>query len=153
MIDEKKAQTLKVIKLSLKGLARQGVFPQSDMDEFQAALDSATEYFSSDGISPDEYQRLAMRTAADGVDWGNVGLGLAGESGEVADAIKRHLYQGHTLDLPHMKEELGDVLWYAALACKCGGFSMSDVMRGNIEKLKLRYPDGFSAERSRGRDK
>ena len=153
MIDEKKAQTLKVIKLSLKGLARQGVFPQSDMDEFQAALDSATEYFSSDGISPDEYQRLAMRTAADGVDWGNVGLGLAGESGEVADAIKKHLYQGHMLDLPHMKEELGDVLWYAALACKCGGFSMSDVMRGNIEKLKLRYPDGFSAERSRGRDK
>ena len=153
MIDEKKAQTLKVIKLSLKGLTRQGVFPQSDMDEFQAALDSATDYFSSDGISPDEYQRLAMRTAADGVDWGNVGLGLAGESGEVADAIKKHLYQGHTLDLPHMKEELGDVLWYAALACKCGGFSMSDVMRGNIEKLKLRYPDGFSAERSRGRDK
>ena len=153
MIDEKKAQTLKVIKLSLKGLARQGVFPQSDMDEFQAALDSATDYFSSDGISPDEYQRLAMRTAADGVDWGNVGLGLAGESGEVADAIKKHLYQGHTLDLPHMKEELGDVLWYVALACKCGGFSMADVMRGNIEKLKLRYPDGFSAERSRGRDK
>ena len=153
MIDEKKAQTLKVIKLSLKGLARQGVFPQSDMDEFQAALDSATEYFSSDGISPEEYQRLAMRTAADGVDWGNVGLGLAGESGEVADAIKKHLYQGHTLDLPHMKEELGDVLWYVALACKCGGFPMADVMRGNIEKLKLRYPDGFSAERSRGRDK
>lgn len=110
MIDEKKAQTLKVIKLSLKGLTRQGVFPQSDMDEFQAALDSATDYFSSDGISPDEYQR-------------------------------------------HMKEELGDVLWYAALACKCGGFSMSDLMRGNIEKLQRRYPDGFSAERSRGRDK
>ncbi len=58
MIDEKKAQTLKVIKLSLKGLARQGVFPQSDMDEFQAALDSAIEHFSSDGISPDEYQWL-----------------------------------------------------------------------------------------------
>lgn len=58
MIDEKKAQTLKVIKLSLKGLARQGVFPQSDMDEFQAALDSAIEHFSSDGISPEEYQWL-----------------------------------------------------------------------------------------------
>ena len=123
------------------------------MDEFQEALDSAMDHFSSDGISPEEYQRLAMRTAADDVDWGNVGLGLAGESGEVADAIKKHLYQGHTLDLSHMKEELGDVLWYVALACKCGGFSMADVMRGNIEKLKLRYPDGFSAERSRGRDK
>ena len=80
-------------------------------------------------------------------------LGLAGESGEVADAVKKHLYQGHTLDLPDMKEELGDVLWYVALACKCGGFSMSDLMRGNIEKLQRRYPDGFSAERSRGRDK
>ena len=105
-------------------------------------------------MNADEYQKLAMRTAINGsVDWINVGLGLSGEAGEVADAIKKHLYQGHTLDLPHMKEELGDVLWYAALACKCGGFSMSDVMRGNIEKLKLRYPDGFSAERSRGRDK
>ena len=44
-------------------------------------------------------------------------LGLAGESGEVADTIKKVLYQGHHLDILHIVEELGDVLWYLTLAC------------------------------------
>ena len=34
----------------------------------------------------------------------NMVMGIAGESGEVADVIKKHLYQGHDLDVAHIKE-------------------------------------------------
>jgi NTP pyrophosphatase (non-canonical NTP hydrolase) len=40
------------------------------------------------------------------------------------------------------------VLWYAALACDALGLSMGEVMAENIDKLRRRYPDGFSSERS-----
>lgn len=68
-----------------------------------------------------EYQKEAMRSTnpeslndqAKGLS--NTALGLCGESGEVADMIKKHLHQGHDLDKEHMAKELGDVAWYLAL--------------------------------------
>ena len=75
-------------------------------------------------------------------------LGVTGESGEVADTVKKVLYQGHTLDTTHLKQELGDVLWYVTLACNAIGCTLEDVMRGNVAKLHTRYPDGFDAQRS-----
>ncbi len=104
-------------------------------------------------MNADEYQKLAMRTAINGsVDWINVGLGLAGEAGEVADHIKKASFQGHSIDISHLKEELGDVLWYVTLGCQRGGFTISDLMQSNIEKQEHRYPHGFSPEASKGRD-
>ena len=41
-------------------------------------------------------------------------LGLIGETGEVADILKKHLWHGADLDREHFIEELGDVAWYAA---------------------------------------
>lgn len=42
-----------------------------------------------------------------------VALGLIGETGEVADIVKKHLWHGKPLDREHFIEELGDVAWYA----------------------------------------
>jgi len=75
-------------------------------------------------------------------------LGLTGESGEVADTVKKVLYQGHELDTTHLKQELGDVLWYVMLACNAIGCTLEDVMQGNVAKLYARYPNGFDAQRS-----
>jgi len=75
-------------------------------------------------------------------------LGLAGESGEVADSIKKVLYQGHHLDIMHIVEELGDVLWYLTLACNAVECTLEDVMNVNVAKLRERYPDGFDPQRS-----
>lgn len=100
-------------------------------------------------ISPFQYQKAAMRTAdEDSYDIGNAGLGIAGEAGEVADLIKKHLYQHHELDKDELVKEIGDTLWYAALACDIIGVSMTAVMEKNIAKLWDRYPNGFEAERS-----
>lgn len=95
----------------------------------------------------DEFQKLAMRTANFDNDNQliNAALGLVGEAGEFADLVKKVHFQGHELDKEALKGELGDVLWYVALACEDLGFEMSEVGRYNIEKLRRRYPEGFSA--------
>lgn len=79
------------------------------------------------------------------------GLGLSGEAGEVADHIKKMAFHGHELESDRIAEELGDILWYAALAARAVGTTLDDVATRNIRKLERRYPDGFSSERSRQR--
>ena len=78
-------------------------------------------------------------------------LGLTAEAGEVAGLFQK-VYQGHALDAEELKKELGDVLWMVSEICEASGFTLTEVASGNIEKLKKRYPDGFSAERSVHRD-
>ena len=75
-------------------------------------------------------------------------LGLAGESGECCDILKKHRFQGHELDINHLIEELGDVMWYVAEAAAGIGVTLEDVAKRNIEKLERRYPSGFDAQRS-----
>ena len=98
-----------------------------------------------------EFQKCAMRTAFY-VTWSDLILngvmGLNGEAGECIDIVKKHLFQGHKLDEAKLIDELSDVLWYAAITCEGLCVSLDDVMKHNVEKLKKRYPDGFSAERS-----
>ena len=78
-------------------------------------------------------------------------LGLSGEAGELNDMLKKHIFHGHELETLHVKKELGDILWYVALMCSAFGFSLDDVMQTNIDKLKARYPEGFSEYRSQHR--
>jgi NTP pyrophosphatase (non-canonical NTP hydrolase) len=107
-------------------------------------------------MDANEYQTLAMRTETPGRERRtrliNAALGLCGEAGEFADALKKAEFHGHTLDEAELQKELGDVLWYAALACDALGVSMGEVMAQNIEKLRARYPHGFSHERSKNRE-
>ena len=84
----------------------------------------------------------------------NAAMGLAGEAGEVIDAIKKHLYQGHDIELDDIAEELGDVLFYWTwLAVLVFGFDRAEIMLRNAVKLKARYPEGFDSERSLHRQK
>lgn len=108
--------------------------------------------FNNIYLTPNKYQELAMRTAKPECrNLSNVGLGLAGEAGECADLIKKHLHQGHNLDKEKLKKELGDVAWYLALGCEVAETTLEEVMRMNIDKLMVRYPDGFDPERSKNR--
>ncbi len=99
-----------------------------------------------------EYQELALRTANPAMSRRdmliNGVMGLCGESGEVIDMVKKHLAQGHELDRQRMAEELGDVAWYLAETAHVLGFSLEEILQGNIDKLKHRFPEGFDRERS-----
>ena len=105
-----------------------------------------------------EYQTAALRTAqTDKLTANelllNSALGLCGESGEVADIVKKHRFQGHDIDLDHIAKELGDVAWYLAVGAYAIGYDLETIFRMNKEKLEARYPDGFSTDRSLHRDK
>ncbi len=79
-------------------------------------------------------------------------LGLAGEAGEFADVVKKHIGQGHPLDLTKSENELGDVQYYTAKGAREIGVTLEHVGRTNIEKLRKRYPEGFSVEKSINRE-
>ena len=105
-----------------------------------------------------EYQTAALRTAqTDTLSASdlllNSALGLCGESGEVADLVKKHLFQGHDLDIEHIAKELGDVAWYLAVGAYAIGYDLETILQMNVDKLEARYPDGFSTDRSLHRDK
>jgi NTP pyrophosphatase (non-canonical NTP hydrolase) len=78
-------------------------------------------------------------------------IGLCGESGEVADYIKKIEGHGHVLNRGKLAEELGDILWYVAALSTYYGIDMGVVAANNVEKLKARYPNGFSQQASRER--
>ena len=103
-------------------------------------------------MTANEYQELAMRTAnrllTEREQLADAALGLAGESGEIADMVKKHLFQGHSLDRDHLLKEAGDCLWYLALLATVLRCDLASVLTMNIDKLRARYPDGFDAERS-----
>lgn len=102
-----------------------------------------------------EYQEKASRTFPKNKTKDdlllNAALGLAGESGEFADSLKKHFFQGHPLNKIHDAYELGDICWYIALAAKGLDIPLEEIFKMNIEKLEKRYPDGFSVEKSVGR--
>ena len=103
----------------------------------------------------DEYQALALRTAANTAGdrlLVNGVMGLCGEAGECIDVVKKHLFQGHELDRDKLLDEMGDCLWYLATLAAGLGAGLGDVAAGNVEKLRRRYPEGFDTERSVHRD-
>jgi NTP pyrophosphatase (non-canonical NTP hydrolase) len=96
-----------------------------------------------------EYQEFTGTVAA----YPNVGenfiyptLGLAGESGEVAEKIKKVLRdQGGVISdekREEIKKELGDVLWYVSQISAELGLKLDDVASFNVEKLSSRRDRG-----------
>jgi NTP pyrophosphatase (non-canonical NTP hydrolase) len=81
----------------------------------------------------------------------NYCFGLAGESGEFIDLVKKEMFHGHPENEMKKKKELGDILHYVAGLCTMYGWRMEDVASLNVEKLKERYPEGFSKEDSLNR--
>ncbi len=99
-----------------------------------------------------EYQNLAMTTRNPALSERDMLLngvmGLCGESGEAIDIVKKWLAQGHELDKAHLAEELGDIAWYLAGTATALGLTLEEILQANIDKLKARYPEGFSSEKS-----
>ena len=99
-----------------------------------------------------EYQTLAMTTLNKDLTKKEIlvnrVMGLNGEAGEAIDIVKKHLFHGHELNKEELIKELGDVAWYLAEAAYALDIDLETVLKLNIEKLKKRYPEGFSKENS-----
>ena len=91
-----------------------------------------------------EYQSAARRTINRALTEDqrllDATAGLAEEAGEVLSHVRKHLFQGRTLDREAVTHELGDALWCLAIAADTLGVSLTDVARRNVEKLRMRHP-------------
>ena len=103
-----------------------------------------------------EYQALAIRTCSIPYDCKadrlyHAVFGLNSEAGEVAGILQKK-YQGHEVNLEHMEKELGEKtkeeIQSQIQACDALGTDIDTVMQMNIDKLKARYPEGFTVENS-----
>ena len=82
----------------------------------------------------------------------HAGIGLSTEAGEFLDALKKHIFYGKELDRVNLKEEMGDLFWYLAIACDELNVEFEPLMETNIAKLKARYGEKFSEQRAENRD-
>ncbi len=99
-----------------------------------------------------EYQQRAFRTASRAGDVEKqrliAALGLAGEAGEVAELVKKQIGHGHAVSDEAIAKELGDALWYVAAVATLYELDLGQIATQNIDKLRQRYPEGFSREDS-----
>ena len=103
----------------------------------------------------EEYEQLAARTLNPSLTRDqrllDAAAGLAEEAGEVLGLVRKHVFMAHALDSARVTTELGDALWCLTAAAGALGVSLEDVAAANIAKLRRRYPDGYSNERSSDR--
>lgn len=103
-----------------------------------------------------EYQDKAQRTSRKDISVNdhliNAMLGLAGETGECCDLVKKCFYQDGRDIRASLMDELSDVMWYVAEAVTAMGWTLDEVAQHNIDKLRKRYPEGFEADRSLHRE-
>jgi len=110
-------------------------------------------------MTPKEYQEQAERTEAHPlpafkrqglkncrIDHGIVGL--ISEVGELATLYKKLIFygKGEVSLKEDMADELGDCLWYIALIANALNLDLDQVMKANIAKLKVRFPDKFDSD-------
>jgi len=117
-------------------------------------------YHSS--MKPSKYIQQAKRTETEKYRFkktGNVtpriehaAMGIATESGELMDAIKKAKIYGRDLDKTNLIEELGDLMWYIAILTDDLGTSFEEVWDKNIKKLKARYPEKYTDEKAHNRN-
>lgn len=102
----------------------------------------------SNDIGMNEYQFASLRCArkmpSDIEDLLHAVLGALSECGELATTIKKSYIYNQPIDGENIREEIGDCLWYLALAANTIDTHLSECARLNIEKLKVRYPEGYS---------
>lgn len=72
-------------------------------------------------------------------------MGLSGEAGEVSELFKKHAFHGKPIDDEGPRHklllEMGDVLWYFILMTINEEFTMDEIMRANMAKLRARQAE------------
>ena len=82
-------------------------------------------------------------------------VGISAEGGEFMEIVKKMVFRGKPWNddnREHLIIELGDVMWYVMQACAALEVTLDDVIEGNVNKLKKRYPGGdFDVHHSENR--
>jgi NTP pyrophosphatase (non-canonical NTP hydrolase) len=81
----------------------------------------------------------------------HMAVGIAGEAGELLDAVKKGVIYNKPFDEPNILEELGDLEFYMEGLRQAFGLSRSEVIEHNVAKLSLRYGGGYSDQAAQDR--
>lgn len=110
-------------------------------------------------MTSDEYVNLAIKTEnrdfitifpriknSQFIRLDHASKGMITEVGEFVDELKKWEFYGKSYTTTSLVEELGDLMWYIAIACDAIGVPLEVVMEKNIAKLKARYGEKFNEE-------
>ena len=126
-----------------------------DFEQYEKFVDAVTSDSSKDFVALADRMGELDRQGANIERLTTAGVGLAAESGEFLEIVKKMVFQGKPWNddnREHLIIELGDVMWYVAQACMALDVSFDDVVRGNVKKLEKRYPGGsFDIHKSENR--
>ena len=126
-----------------------------DFDKYSLFVDAVTSDSSKDFVYLADRLVELDRKGANIERLTTAGVGLAAESGEFLEIVKKMVFQGKPWNddnRKHLIIELGDVMWYVAQACMALEIDFEDVVKGNVKKLEKRYPGGsFSIDKSEHR--
>ena len=126
-----------------------------DFDRYSHFVDTVTSDTSKNFVDLADRLGELDRQGANIERLTTAGVGLAAESGEFLEIVKKMVFQGipwNDDNREHLIIELGDIMWYVANACIALNVEFDDVVRGNVKKLEKRYPGGsFSIEKSEKR--
>lgn len=90
------------------------------------------------------FKTAGMNNEADAMM--HAAIGVAGEAGELLDAVKKVWAYGKPLDVPNALEELGDLEFYMEALRQHIGVTREEVLQANQEKLAKRYPGGVYSD-------
>ena len=127
-----------------------------DFKHYEEFVDAVTSDCSKDFVALADRMVELDREGANIERLTTAGVGLAAESGEFLEIVKKMVFQGkpwNDANREHLIIELGDIMWYVAQATQALGVSFEDVIATNVKKLEKRYPGGsFEIYKSENRE-
>ena len=128
---------------------------QIDFKRYEEFVDAVTSDCSKDFVDLSDRLVELNREGANIERLTTSGVGLAAESGEFLEIVKKMVFQGKPwsdANREHLLIELGDVMWYVANACIALDVDFEEVIEMNVKKLEKRYPGGsFDIHKSENR--
>jgi len=128
-----------------------------DLEKYADFVDGVTSDPSKDYNSFIESLQLLDKQGSNINRLLTAAVGISAEGGEFMEIVKKMVFQGKPWNddnRKHLTIELGDVMWYVMQACMALEIPLDDVIAGNVEKLKKRYPGGeFNVYQSENRKK
>ena len=126
-----------------------------DFKRYEEFVDAVTSDCSKDFVDLSDRLVELNREGANIERLTTSGVGLAAESGEFLEIVKKMVFQGKPwsdANREHLLIELGDVMWYVAQACIALDVDFEEVIEMNVKKLEKRYPGGtFNIYKSENR--
>ena len=116
-----------------------------DFDKYSHFVDTVTSDSSKDFVYLADRLVELDQKGANIERLTTAGVGLAAESGEFLEIVKKMVFQGKPWSVDnreHLIIELGDVMLYVANACIALDISFDEVIKRNVKKLEKRYPGG-----------